>query len=347
MKIAENSVAAGGIAVVALVSLFDASMSFEARCLLAGGFLCFFIVLFGFLYFFKSSIYRLPDPRFWLLVKSVSFAYLLFSLTLVSFTREEVMRGTSLLDSRLGVPLPEKNYAEACEIYLPLHPSGNPFFNVADRIDIFVIAHFFGWLVKAWVLRNWSILWITSLAFEFCEVSFNHLLPNFYECWWDHLLLDVFGCNLLGMWCGLKLVDYLKLKRYEFFNGDYRHTLVGVALIFLVTLIDLNLFFIKHLVHIPTSHWLMGLRTLIFTLMAAAGCAEMVDWANRGKSDCMQVVFGCGILSLELVAIFKWSAGHFKESMPVWIQIIWTVLAVCTFGYLASLYFQIAKSKRM
>ena len=346
MKISDNWVAAAGVGVIALVSLFDASMSFNSRAVLSGVLLASFIVLFGYLYFFKTSIYRSPDPRFWILVKCMSFVYLLFSLALISFTREEVMAGTAVLDDKLGVHLPEKNYAEACDIYVASHPSGNPFVNVADRIDIFVVAHFLGWLVKAWVLRNWAMLWVTSLAFEFCEVSFNHLLPNFFECWWDHLLLDVFGCNLLGMWLGMKLVDGLKLKRYEFFTGEYRHTIVAIALIILVTLIDLNLFFIKHLIHIPTSHWLMGSRTALFTLIAAAGCAEMVDWANKGKSDCMQVVLGCCILALELIAIVKWSTGHFKQSMPLWLQVIWTFLVTGTVAYVASLYFQV-KPKRI
>ena len=37
-----------------------------------------------------------------------------------------------------------------------------------------------------------------SILFELIEFTFDNWLPNFAECWWDHLLLDVLGCNLLG-----------------------------------------------------------------------------------------------------------------------------------------------------
>lgn len=30
------------------------------------------------------------------------------------------------------------------------------------------------------------------------QVTFNHMLPNFNECWWDALILDVLVCNWLG-----------------------------------------------------------------------------------------------------------------------------------------------------
>ena len=30
------------------------------------------------------------------------------------------------------------------------------------------------------------------------QVTFNHMLPNFNECWWDSIILDVFCCNWIG-----------------------------------------------------------------------------------------------------------------------------------------------------
>ncbi|KAG7207560.1 hypothetical protein KM043_009185 [Ampulex compressa] len=35
---------------------------------------------------------------------------------------------------------------------------------------------------------------------EVTEIAFAHLLPNFVECWWDALILDVLVCNGLGIW---------------------------------------------------------------------------------------------------------------------------------------------------
>ena len=41
-----------------------------------------------------------------------------------------------------------------------------------------------------------------SIAFELCEKTFKHWLPNFNECWWDSWLLDVAICNAFGIYMG-------------------------------------------------------------------------------------------------------------------------------------------------
>lgn len=50
-------------------------------------------------------------------------------------------------DSELGIPLPERNYAQDCRIYTPKYPDG-PFANIVDKMDIFVIAHLYSWFLK-------------------------------------------------------------------------------------------------------------------------------------------------------------------------------------------------------
>jgi len=45
-----------------------------------------------------------------------------------------------------------------------------------------------------------GILWAISVMWEITEITFAHLLPNFIECWWDALILDVIICNGLGIW---------------------------------------------------------------------------------------------------------------------------------------------------
>ena len=54
-------------------------------------------------------------------------------------------------------------------------------------MDEFVIAHTLGWFAKAIVLRDYWFCWILSILFEVMEYSLQHQLPNFAECWWDHV----------------------------------------------------------------------------------------------------------------------------------------------------------------
>ncbi len=47
----------------------------------------------------------------------------------------------------LGKPLPERSYADECTLYTPGHPDG-AFHNFIDKMDVFVVCHLFGWVVK-------------------------------------------------------------------------------------------------------------------------------------------------------------------------------------------------------
>lgn len=53
-------------------------------------------------------------------------------------------------------------YAEDCSFQV-----------VWSRLDIFVVAHFLGWAVKALMLRNAGLLWLLSIMWEFTEVQFS------------------------------------------------------------------------------------------------------------------------------------------------------------------------------
>uniref|UniRef100_A0A1I7XGN9 Phosphatidylserine synthase n=1 Tax=Heterorhabditis bacteriophora TaxID=37862 RepID=A0A1I7XGN9_HETBA len=47
------------------------------------------------------------------------------------------------------------------------------------------------------------------------KVVFTQLLPNFEECWWDAIILDVLLCNGIGIWFGLKICDFLEMRQYR------------------------------------------------------------------------------------------------------------------------------------
>lgn len=51
------------------------------------------------------------------------------------------------IDPKLGEPLPEKDYGGACVIYDETNPD-DPWHNVLDKMDGFVVVHFFGWWLK-------------------------------------------------------------------------------------------------------------------------------------------------------------------------------------------------------
>lgn len=56
-----------------------------------------------------------------------------------------------------------------------------------DKCDVFVPTHFFGWWIKTLIFRDWWLCTVISIMFEILEYSLEHQLPNFSECWWDHV----------------------------------------------------------------------------------------------------------------------------------------------------------------
>jgi hypothetical protein len=81
--------------------------------------------------------------------------------------------------------------------------------------DFFAVAHFLGWFFKALICRDIKLLMFTSITFEMIEYSLRNVLNNFKECWWDHVLLDIMGCNLMGIIVGFYVIDRFKMDRYR------------------------------------------------------------------------------------------------------------------------------------
>ena len=209
-----------------------------------------------------------------------------------------ILLGSLILSDRAGVlatlnlvgvgfPLPEKDYGDVCQVYNPEHPSGNAFYNVIDRLDIFVIAHSLGWFVKALILRDLQVAWICSILFEIVELCFANLLPNFNECWWDSIILDVFGCNLVGIHGADLVLSAFGIQKFDFMKKSLKKSMnylfCSILMVLLITLIDLNFFFLKFVLFIPTTHWLAYVRTITWVLISAPSAAELSAWAKASS----------------------------------------------------------------
>ncbi|KAE9450972.1 hypothetical protein C3L33_17128, partial [Rhododendron williamsianum] len=136
------------------------------------------------------SAFPVVAPDGWSLI--VSFSFFDFQ------NRDDARQFMKFLHPDLGVELPERSYGADCRIYMPENPT-NRFKNVYDTLfDEFVLAHIFGWWGKAIMFRNQPLLWVLSIGFELMELTFRHMLPNFNECWWDSIVLDILICNWFG-----------------------------------------------------------------------------------------------------------------------------------------------------
>lgn len=74
------------------------------------------------------------------------------------------------IDPVLANPTVNRSYNIDCRIYVPENPETN-FPNIKSTMDIYVLAHYFGWLGKTILFRNNILIWIMSAGFEVLELS--------------------------------------------------------------------------------------------------------------------------------------------------------------------------------
>ncbi|KAL7611225.1 hypothetical protein Lser_V15G11727 [Lactuca serriola] len=174
-----------------------------------------------------STLLIRPHPAIWRLVHGMAVIYLVALTFLLFQNRDDARQFMKYLHPDLGVELPERSYGADCRIYVPNNPT-NRFINVYETLfDEFVPAHLFGWWAKAIMIRNQPLLWVLSIGFELMELTFRHMLPNFNECWWDSIVLDILICNWLGIWAGMHTVRYFDGKTYEWVGISRQPNILG------------------------------------------------------------------------------------------------------------------------
>lgn len=111
-----------------------------------------------------------------------------------------------IFDSNLGVELKQKSYAEKCD-FTPR--------NIYDSLDFFFFHHAICWCINMLITRDRRLCYLKSVLFELIEMSLQHQLPNFAECWWDRWILDVALMNTLGIELGYYLCQRWGYEMYN------------------------------------------------------------------------------------------------------------------------------------
>ncbi|PVZ97542.1 hypothetical protein BB558_006495 [Smittium angustum] len=298
---------------------------------------------------FRDGPFIRPHPAIWRAVLATNVLYEMGLVYLLYQSKSSARGIMKFFDNSLGVPLPEKSYAENC---------GFTYTNVRDGIDIFVLAHSLGWFGKALILRDNTLCWIISILFELCEYSLEHQLPNFAECWWDHWLLDVLICNWLGIYVGNRWCEYFKVKSFKWNRIRQIPTIKGkikragaqftpsswtsfdwaptqrlenyfgfIILIILFTLAELNVFYLKYLLWVPPEHFLVILRLSLVFLFGLPAVCEYYDFysnPNVKKLGAHMWLTMATVLT-ELLIIFKFGAGEFPAPFPNIVIIGWSI----------------------
>ena len=245
------------------------------------------------LFVFSNRLYNRPYPIAWQFVFGMSVIYLLFLSFIFFQSYSDVKILLKLIDHNLDGSASDGLiiYNDNCSV---------SWTNVYRRVDIFVPAHFIGWMFKAIVVRHAVVVWSLSIMWEVTELFFAHVLPNFNECWWDILIFDILLSNGLGIYVGMVLCKKLKVRNFYWqsirdIKGtegklkrniipfslqdwskdwwlDHSSTQMRILAIFVLILLflitELNGFLLKQIFFIPTDHFLTIGRLFFVFLIA-------------------------------------------------------------------------------
>merc|ERR1711916_113217 len=274
-----------------------------------------------------------PHPAVWRVVLGLSVLYVVCLTYLLFQSKDDARALMGALDPALGVPLPERSYGDDCSLYTPDHPSGSSFANLMDALfDEFVIAHALGWVAKMVMLRDVTLCVVLSLLFEVLEYTFEHMLPNLGECWWDHFILDVLVCNLLGMVVGYWMVHFLEMKTYNWVGlsdiPSVKRFLYVLAVIVFIEINELCAFFLKTLLWVPPPHPINPIR-----LPALREYYEFVTNPHVHRFGAQLWIAVIGI-ALELLLVIKFGQGEFSSPPPSYIVYGWSTFGVLLLSFI-------------
>uniref|UniRef100_A0A672PA00 Phosphatidylserine synthase n=1 Tax=Sinocyclocheilus grahami TaxID=75366 RepID=A0A672PA00_SINGR len=222
--------------------------------------------------------------------------------------------------------------------------------NSGNRLDCYIVH-----------TTAYCFIFLSTLSFFLIQLFFMHLLPNFAECWWDQVILDILLCNGGGIWLGMTMCHFLEMRTYHWASIKDIHTTTGklkravlqftpaswtyvrwfdpkssfqrVAGIYLFMIIwqltELNTFFLKHIFVFQASHPLSWCRILFIGIITAP--AVRYCPITLFRVPCASVLPFRAVAFLEALACIKFGQDLFSKTQVPYVVLWLLCLAFITF----------------
>ncbi|CAI2371124.1 unnamed protein product [Moneuplotes crassus] len=301
---------------------------------------------------FNDNIYSMFKPfnRIWSIFGNTCYLYLYLLVFVYMMNHYDARKMWGFVESRLGKPVTKEyhTYDDDCTI---------SWYNIIDNMDHYFLAHFTNWFLAAVILRDSYLLHFWSLLDEILELSAQHRLPHFRECWWDHVFHDFLLTNTPGIILGLKFVKLLGLKEYDWlgrkgkssirewrvFNCYYRFGGI-IQMYFIISANFLTGFFMINVLWLPPLSIPTVTRMYIWFLLGNISFKEGYN-VLESKDDPKRrneyndpsnrwVTYGIVILEIAISLKFVRDAGNLTEDpMPMYVIIFWSIVLPLLAGY--------------
>jgi phosphatidylserine synthase 2 len=312
----------------------------------------------------KDGLMLRPHPMIWRGVHGLYVAYFVFlvfflvlppktGIAIIHDLIPSISGGRDAVFEVISAKAPAHLLPSECELTLS---------NIFRQINsVWFIAHVGGYWGKMCLFRDWGMCLTYSIAFEVVELSLVWLLPEFNECWWDSVFMDVLGANMLGMVLGHYTLRFLSCKNYDWEQRskkvDSGHHLMNLLSRFtpfswsnyqwpkdekawVLTgftwissmVIELNSFVLLHGLFIRPTHWTHTVRLWLIGAQAAQSVPEWYEYA-RGRTE--RIGHNCWLMYLVMVieslfAVRYGKAGNSFATLtpPVDIVLIWSTFLI-------------------
>eukprot|EP00887_Chlorella_sp_A99_P001765 scaffold19.g1765.t1 len=279
-----------------------------------------------------------PHPAVWRLVHGIVVCYLLFMVFLLFQTLDDARQFLRHLYPELGLELPERAYGTECRLWIP--GQGIDWKTIRETVwDEFTLAHTLGWWGKALIMRDYTLLWTTSVAFELCELTFQVR----FGMW----TVRQFKSKQYN-WRGISQQPTLLAKArrgllqftpaswdardWEAFSSP-RRCLQCVFPVLIILIFEVNHFFLKALLWVPPTNPLNTYRLSILFLLALPGIKEYYEFIEAdqwGPYDVFNKLgtyawLGCALAVVESLVCVKFGVGLFPQPWPRRVLVAWGV----------------------
>ena len=247
-----------------------------------------------------------------------------------------------------------ENYDRNCEF---------SYLNISKIIDFYFVVHLANWYLAAFIIRDYYILHFWSVLDELIELSLKNIRPNFAECWWDSLILDIILANSLGIYLGMKTIEWMGSMKYDWLGREgtksvkewkvwthHRHFQGTFCLLIFVSVNFVTGFTVSNSLWIPPPSKLNIIRLVIWFIIGALGFREAYDdvrtWGTdfRAKKQIYAqhrwTAWMMQCCEMLLSWKFREKAGNrLEQTIPLLVIFIWTFCITTSLAYWVYLRF--------